>query len=394
MFSWLKVAVIKLADAVNKVTDPWVPFTRNTMPAAGTLKDKADAFEADFISRFFDSSTSFFQYMIPWNTGDQSLWHGIASTMFAIRNQVVKDGKMLDACAAGLAKHQPNGFLMRGKVGDKIEWSTSNDQASGHLAGLYFTGQKDLAKQWAAQIIDHKYAMTEPDGTVTKFGQLENGILTDPLRLTLLLAILKYAGEDAHYKKLLSRYGNLVEFPKVSLNTIPKWGTIGKTYDTHRAAIHLSILADLDPLCGWYRDGLSRMLPDAVKEGNIWVVLLCLRQSLDHVNGESVVPTIKKVLAEFDVKARLQGNIERINSTNASYWEPLGVKFKNWGGEILATQPLPRWTCGSQDFYFQRNLRSVDNWAGNKTADTFHPGLDFLLCYWLARALGFVGENE
>lgn len=389
MFSWLKVAAIKLTDAINKVTDPWAPFTRNTMPAAGTLKDKAAAFEMDFIGKFFDSSTSFFHYMIPWNTGDQSLWHGIASTMWSIRNQVVKDGKMLAASIDGLAKHQPNGFLMRGKVGDKIEWSTSNDQASGHLAGLYFTGQKALAKQWAAQIIDHKYAMTEPDGTVTKFGQLENGILTDPLRLTLLLAILKYAGEDAHYTKLLSKYGALVQYPKVSLNTIPKWGTIGKTYDTHRAAIHLSILADLDRSCLYYVDGLQRMVPDATQDGNIWVMLLAARAG---VKVDTAI--IRKVLAEFDVKARLQGNIERINSTNAAYWEPLGVKFKNWGGEILATQPLPRWTCGSQDFYFQRNLRSVDNWAGNKTADTFHSGLDYLLCYWLARGLGIVSEDE
>jgi hypothetical protein len=386
MFSWIKILAIKLADVVNKISDPWDKFMRPVFPPPNQmlLKDKALSFETDYMARFFDSSTSFFQYMIPWNTGDQSLWHGIASTMWAFRNKVVGDGKMVAACIDGLTKHQPNGFLMRGKVGDKVEWSTSNDQASGHLAGLFFTGQKDLCHQWTAQIIDHKYAMTEPDGTVTKFGQLENGILTDPLRLTLLLAILKYAGEDAHYKKLLSKYGALAQYPKVRL------ATIGKSYDTHRAAIHLSILNDLDPGCSYYKDGLKRMVPEATADGNVWVMLLAARA------GISVdVEIVKKVLWEFDTITRLQGNIERLNSKDAALWESRGIKFKQWNGELQATQPLPRWVCGSQDFYWQRNLRSVDNHAGHTgAADTFHSGVDFLVCYWLARNLGMITENE
>jgi hypothetical protein len=384
MFSWLKVALIKAADAINKISDPWDNFTRLAYPTPGTLAEKAAAFEADLVARFFDPSTSFFQYMIPFNTGDQSLWHGIASTMWAIRNTLYSDGKMVSASIAGLAKHQPNGFLMRGQVGSLQEWQTSNDQGSGHFCGLYFTGQKDLCKQWAAQIINHDYAMTEPDGTITKYGKLEDGILTDPLRLTLLLGILKYAEADTRYNDLLRRYGSLVKYPKISLVTL------GKTYDTHRAAIHLSILNDLDPGCSYYKEGLMRMLPDANKEGNAWVMLLCARAGLP---ANPFI--IKKVLSEFGVTERLRGNVERLNSRDAALWESRNVKFKKWGGELCATQPLPRNVCGSQDFYWQRNLRSVDNWAGNTGApDTFHSGLDYLLCYYLARSLGIIMVDE
>jgi hypothetical protein len=168
------------------------------------------------------------------------------------------------------------------------------------------------------------------------------------------------------------------------------WVNLGKSYDTHRAAIHLAILNDLDPSCSYYKEGLKRMLPAATREGNIWVMLLCDWSGLtvDH-------SIIKKVLSEFGVPERMRGNVERLNSKEEALWNSRGVKFKKWNGELQATQPLPRWTCGSQDFYFQRNLRSVDNWAGHTgPADTFHSGLDYLLCYYFARVLDIVTDSE
>jgi len=86
-------------------------------------------------------------------------------------------------------------------------------------------------------------------------------------------------------------------------------------------------------------------------------------------------------LAEMEVEEK--SNVqERKNSIDEAFWKEHGVKFFQYGGNLRASQPLPLWKIGSQDFFWQRCQYSVDDWIGGNPGGQWHNGLDFLVCYW------------
>lgn len=405
---------IFITDKVNTVYDPFDDFTRSMQEKQPELLiDKARKFEVDMLQRFTLMDGRIMNYKVtingPLDLGDQAIWHGIYTAMWAIRfsiSQSTDDLLVLRRCMQGLHLHQMVGVddkrvrqLIRG-VGPDGKWQedASNDSLTGHLAGIYFAwlyGDVEiqneslvLIKGIADELLANNYSLINRNGQPTQYGKLIDGILTDPLRLTLCLAVLKVAaritGEAKYqeqYSLLLNRYQSFVAYPKVKLLW---WET---QYDTHRSALQLSILADLETdasVKSLYVTGLQRIWNMVHKSGNAWVGYLCARHIPMSDTDQS---WCKKMLKEFTLEDK-NTVIEKKNSNRKD------IKMVQWGNELMATQPLPRWQVGSQDFFWQRNLYAVDNWIGVTTPPFIHNGGDFLVAYWLGRKLNLINATE
>lgn len=427
MIDWLsdqlKRLLIVASDIVNLI-DPFDEFDRVQYPKYFEyLWEKAKKFEDDARMYFYWSGRSIWcatttptavpGMQNPINIGDQCLWHGVWTALWAIKYSVTKDiGDLstLHDCFQGLMAHQtPKGEvtkrLIRGvDVLGNVTDDVSNDQASGHLAGIYFMwkygddtcrdGAKVLIKGLADELLANNHCLVNMFGKPTTYGALEQGWKTDPLRLTLLLAIYKAAGAMTGelvyidtYNSLVSKHNAILRYAKVRL----LW--VDKDYDTHRAAIHYTILCDLETdstLHRSYFKGLERVWRIARKSANPWIFYLVRRQgSLPQQELDRVL----KHLTEMTLEDK-SFNLEKINSANRQQWADEGMRFFSWGGHIRSSQPLPRWKVGSQDFFWQRTMYAVDDWIGNKQPDTRHSGLDFLISYWGLRSLNLIGSKQ
>lgn len=357
----IKVGAIWLCDLINKC---WDPFEQATLP---TVTVDLPTLEEKLFAHLQTNHVALggfgYQLPMPDDAGDYALFQGLYLAILSL--------KKADTTAAFSALKELfiNGTLIRGVRKDgTLNDTTSNDSGTGVLFGLWAIKDTVLIKQWAQKICDAGYALTDLNGVPTQYGQLEQGWKTDPLRITLLLAILALAGRDfePHYEKLYAKYRLLLRYPKVKLLW---WDT---DYDTHRAAIHLRILWDLtrDTV---YQDGLRRIHRISRKSNNAWVEALCapvLERSDVNLS----------MLYTFTYEDRIKGAIQSINSGT--------VESVKWGDNVRAKQTLPMNKRGSQEFFWQRCMFSLDEWVGLTEAYVHHSGLDYLICYWLAKWQG------
>jgi hypothetical protein len=373
--NYLKVAAIWAADTVNLCYDP---FEENVaLPKVSELPDLDNSFATEIEQEFYLPTGEFlYQHPRPNDAGDTAIWQGIFTGMRILRgDDVTVPLRFLKSLFVDNALVR--GYYPDGTPND----TTSNDSATGPLFAFYCAlrfGDASTKEQagklllpWIKNIKDHGWALVDRNGQATSYGQLDNGVLSDPLRVTLLLALLGLAmsydpSYHADYVQLYAKYKPILAYPKVKL----LW--LDTSYDTHRAAIGLHILYWLtrDEV---YKKGLQRIWRITSKENNAWVATLC-----SEAVAQSYNPTVSQVLQTFDYKKRQLGNMESLNPD----WPSV-----NWGGTVRAKSPLPLNRRGSQDFFWQRNMMSRDEWVGVKSPDTFHSGLDFLVCYWLAQKL-------
>lgn len=383
----LKVAVIWFTDLVNRLFDPFKLFV--SYDAATNLEKLEQRFWDDLNARFYQPTGEFlYELPRPIDAGDTAIFQGLATAMKMLR------GENTGRDRAFIRSLFVNGALIRGYWPDgRPNDTTSNDSATGLLfffyVALYYGNPEErhmageLICAWASHIRAHDWALCDLQGNPTKFGKLEQGaFLTDPLRITLLLGILAVArtydtsfADD--YRKLYGKYKQLLPYAKVSF----LWW--GKDYDTHRAAIHLHVLYKTmgDEV---YRDGLRRTWRVSEKTQNPWVYALCA-SALEKRDDKIV----KYRLSTFDFDRRQLGAVESLNPGAPTVkWPPI----KLFGEEVKerSKYALPFWRRGSQEFFWQRNLFSKDEWVGIKQAQTYHSGLDYLLCYWLAKREGLI----
>jgi len=385
--NYLKVGAIWITDIVNKLYDPFeLPPTHDPVSYPPTLES---LFYADLEARFMQPSGEFwYQIPRPADAGDTALFQGLATGMKILKNADVS--KQIDFINTLFI----NGTLIRGYDNTgKPNDTTSNDSATGLLFFFYCAlrwGTDDvrakagaLLRTWANSLRAHNWALVDLQGNPTAYGALEDGVLTDPLRMTLLLGILAVAraydqsfGQD--YADLYNTYRPILAYPKVKLLW---WDTV---YDTHRAAIHTHILYWMtkDEV---YKRALQRIWRITEKEQNAWTYTLC-SIALDNPDGSLV----RRILSTFDFNRRQLGNVESINNGVLTVNWPPALPFNLTTPIERCRYALPFYRRGSQEFFWQRNLFSLDEWVGNKTADTYHSGLDFLICGWLANRLGLL----
>lgn len=413
----VKVGGICLADSVNHLWNPFKPFTRPFVQKRNEpLYNKVNKFEANF-SNFlhdgivYDSTISFGTQFD--DVGDEALWHGVAVAMWAMKYSTTKNPADLEQIRNGMigldlhqtAHGEPVRRLIRGvqdpsnPQGSFID-DVSNDGVSGHILGIYYAwlhGDVDikqkaeiLVRGIADEVLNNNYCLVGPTGAPTSFGHLINGLKTDPLNMTLCLAILRVAYAIIPDPKYITAYKNVLEvygsahfynYPKASFLTFNNWN------DDHRAAIHLSILADFDER---FNKGLKRLWKLNKDSGNAWVAYLCGRHI--SIPREELVPCIIR-MTEFYVED--ENNTEKINSTNPAV-ASLGIKLKKYAilpfmkGRSVADQPLPLHWTGSQDFRWQRCAYSVDDWIGINVPTQEFFGLDFLIAYWGFKQLNWL----
>lgn len=439
----LKVGALKLSDVVNPIVDPFDEFARKIEPRyPEPLHLKAEKFEKDMVTNFrlFEGKIwNYNRHENNWvDTGDQCIWQGVYTAMWALEYAVTKSEivrNRLSRSVDGLSLHQtihgePNRRIIRGfrlltpeeKLNPPsfdnehqkfiingnylIEDSPSNDSGAGHILGIYMAwkyGDKEirdkvalLARGFADELIAHDFKIVLADGTPTKFGKLINGVLTDPLGLSLCLCILKTAfvvtGEQKyqdHYQHVESKYNKygLVRFAKARFIS---WQ---KHPDNHRAIFLLSILAEMETdkkLKEEYLCGVKRVWKVVHKTMNVWVAYWYANH---HTLTDKEKVDLKGILQEFSFEDKSLV-VEKVNSLDAKAWESKGVKMFRWEKGTRSSQPLPRWMVGSQDFFWQRNMNSVDDWIGTKHASMFHNGGDFLAAYWLGRKLGLLTKTD
>lgn len=384
--TWLKVKAFQGLAWLDRQSDPFDEFTRPAvLKYMETRTQKAAKFEADLVQHFFMPGPSVFNYCIPQDNrlapyllGDQALHHGLVTAMWALKYNVTHDSADLEwlrKCVAGLEVQQPNGVLIRGVAPDGgIQQDASYDQASGHLAGLFFSakcaniecGRQPLilAGEWARRIIQDGYKLTNIDGTKTKYGDLLNGPLTEPSSLTLTLAILLLGGRPQEYRELRDKYREMIPYAYTRMSSL-----IGKYYDLHRAAIHLHILQGMDPQPE-YAAGLDRIARMTRKSGNIWVQYLT-----NHID----LPMCQKVLLEFTLEDK-QYDTLKINVS------PYGRTV--WDGQWCSLQPLPAWQKSGVDCWWTRNPYTMDG-GYELPSSRYHLG-DWLLAYWALVGTGVI----
>jgi hypothetical protein len=379
--NWIKVFVICLCDTINKLYDP---FESNTaLPKVSELPDLDNKFASEIEQEFYLPTGEFlYQHPRPNDAGDTAIWQGIFTGMRILR------GDDVSVPLRFLKSLFVDNALVRGYYPDgTANDTTSNDSATGPLFAFYcalrfgdaYTKEQagKILVPWAKNLKSHGWALVDRNGQPTAYGRLDNGILTDPLRITLLLAILALASAydptfHDDYAALYRKYHPILAYPKVKL----LW--LDTSYDTHRAAIGLHILYWLtrDEV---YKKGLQRIWRITSKENNAWVATLCA-EALEALTNSyaQFVYRIADILGTFDYQKRQLGNMESLNPD----WPSV-----KWGDKIRAKSPLPLNRRGSQDFFWQRHPFSRDEWVGITHPDTFHSGLDFLVCYHLAKRL-------
>ncbi|MGH7974825.1 MAG: hypothetical protein ACREBR_04820 [bacterium] len=378
----LKLVLIWLTDFINWCYSPFDLKQSYGLPSQNLLQT-GGLFAADLEARFVQPSGEFFyQLPRPTDAGDTALFQGLATGMKILR------GDDVSKQIAFIKTLFPNNRLIRGYRNDgMINDTTSNDSASGMLFFLYcalFHGDpltrieaQKLLVAWVNQLKADNWALCDQAGNPTQYGQLDAGVLTDPLRITILLGLLalrmmvvRSPETMSDYTYIYNKYKLILAYPKVKL----LW--LDTKYDTHRAAISLHVLHAVTN-DERFKNGLQRIWRITKKENNAWVYTLCYRGlSTNSENG-----IVNTMLSTFDFAKRQLGNLQSLNDS-----EPQ-VK---WGSNIRCKYPLPLNKRGSQDFFWQRDMNSLDEWVGNTTADTYHSGLDFLLAYHLAQQQGLV----
>lgn len=415
------VVGLRLVDLLDRQRQPWDAFTRPALPPAQkTLKQLETEFFDDLMANFWVCKKKIIASRLPLpigstvDTGDQALWHGIYTGVLALRYHLQPDtqteGYLINA-SEGMRLHQTiqgelKPRLIRGVSDDLATWQddASNDSATGHLFGIYFGWKYGpaslrpmfarLADGLAQELASHHHSLVRADGKPTTYGALEQGWVTSPLRITLALAIYAVAYQltsDTTYwdiaASLMERYRSLIPYAKVRLRWQENYN------DTHRAAIHLALLANNLPGLAFDKclEGFERTRSMVREDGNVWVNALCTWGGRGEMGERSVA---LKVLSEFSLSDKQYNyGIDRYATPPAAS-DQLQFKPVLWNGTWMANQPLPRWLVRPQDFFWQRNLRSLDVGSNKADADSRLNGGDFLAAYWLCRLNGTLTEGD
>lgn len=381
----IKVGVIWLTDIINWCYYPFILQQTYELPSQN-LQNLETLFNADLEARFMQPTGEFYYTLPrPSDAGDTALFQGLATGMKILRgDDITKE-------LAFIKTLFPNNRLIRGYYSDgTMNDTTSNDSATGMVFFFYCALKygtpilhaevTNILIPWLRQLKIDNWALCTQNGTPTTYGVLDNGVLTDPLRITVLLALLalstyasssEFAGD---YVEIYKKYEPILSYPKVKV----LW--YDTKYDTHRAAINLHVLYAITH-DKKYKDGLQRIWRITKKENNAWVYTLCY-PALD-TNAEN--PIVITMLSTFDFAKRQLGNVQSLNDDQPSLNWPKKLPFGITTPIVRCKYPLPLNKRGSQDFFWQRNMNSLDEWVGNTTADVYHSGLDFLICYHLAK---------
>lgn len=431
LISYFKTIGLATADAYTRAANPYDPFDRPALPKSlRTLRQREAECWSDFQRNFW-----FFDELIVsriplgvspprLDLGDQALWHGIYTAMLAMKYALSVDGEerirltsLIGKALAGMARHQDfhrEGVprLIRGYDRNSGRWEddASNDTLTGHFAGLYFVHRygptvlkgdvEGLLSGIVQELVNHDLWLVNHDGSPTPYGKLIDGARTDPLRMTLALAIMT-VGENLDLNaaarvlchEIYTDYGRLIPYAKASMGALAdNWN------DDHRAALHLCILGieDHSPRMREHlRRAVRRHWDLYGRRANPWVnALLCLCLDLDMPDDirREMAQQNMTILSEFELNDAMfdrpvDARDATIRSIHSQVWKP---EITMVDGHPRSTQPLPLWAMGAQDFPWQRHRYSVLDWTDSARPSQRFNGGAYLCAYWASRLTGLV----
>ena len=361
------IPIFWVVDLINRIFTPFEPFTRPVQPK---YPESLETKEAKFYTQLQDFwQGNILNYRSPiQDAGDQCLHHGLYTTMLVLKSILTKDNTDATRAISGLSNFHINGLLVRGIQADgTVTQDVSNDQLSGHLLALYYawkyidpvTGSK-LIDEIANELLTHNNSLVNLDGSVTTYGKLINGLITDPLSLTLCLAVYRLGYQATGKTEYLNAYNDLYNryhwrIPYADFGFL--W--MGQTSVPLRAAIHYHILFNLDPQIV-YDKGMRRLGRIEYNSGSPVLTFLC-----PDMNVEGAM----KHLQEYTLEDK-QLSVTHVNSDK--------VETVKWGNTLRVKQPLPRYMVRSEEFFDCRMWWSCDDVGTGE----LHNGGDFLLGYW------------
>lgn len=414
MLNLVKCFGIKVATTINNVFDPYDDFKRPAIlpPNNVPLHVKAKTF-TDQLLKDFQTPQGLFLYNRAKvgeepDFGDQAVHHGLALAALFMGNKV--DPKLVrsedfEFASNALTHLFENEKLIRGRDPrdpSKFADDASNDSATGAflgiVAGMAIGKEKGTAirtclEMFADELIKNTYSLVRQDGTPTTYGKLINGVLTDPQRSALAMAILTYAGQATsnqiytdHAKRLCKKYGALLQLAEF------KFLDYTKSHESHRSAIHLHILAGCSKGSIHNRcvAGLERIWAIHRKSRDPWLAALV---NLFYCIPANEMADVINRLHEYPVEGKPPQR-ETINSLNADFWKQYGVRFITVNGNVRATQPLPYHVLPTQDFWPQRHPYMCDGFKGENDNFVRHNAVDFLAPYYLLRYQGMIGDKD
>lgn len=412
---------IDLATAYTLSAEPWKCFGRRMIRKTDTPLDvKSLECMSDLWTNFFFQEVFVNHLQMgsdELDLGDQAIWHGIYTGTLCMRYAIEQSPGLdvkIELCMRGLMGHQSKHGedrprLIRGYDPRTGRWQddASNDSLTGHFFGAWAALRwgppllqpraRQLIRNIADALIRDKYRLTKADGSPTSHGKLINGFLTDPLQSTLVLAIFTVAEKILDDKKygdarheIYSKYHPMIPYGKAMLGNKENWN------DEHRAAIHLLILAleDKSPAMQDYTfKGLVRLWSIVDKRANVWVNALIAIGLGSHLDDLSLRGRMRDqamlVLSEYELKDKRfntevdwrQAPIEGLDGV----WKPEVITV---AGKERASEPLPLWAIGKQDFVWQRHRFSIFDWTGNLDASSRYNGGDFLAAFYASKLGG------
>lgn len=398
MLNKIKGWLLGGVDLINIQLNPFHRFERDEENVdKKSLEEKASFFWGNIQNHWlFGRDREFYWSMKPNDLGDMAIWQGL----YAFTCAAKEDEEAVERALRGLELLQVLGGHRLSRGADLLEGAHQVDPSRkyyvkdgytyvqevsestliGHLFGLWgimHLGSNVIHKRraealleaLAQQVLDDDCSLRNQEGVTAKFGNLKPGLLTAPIRIAALAALLLQSPNSNHrkrYEELADEYMGSLAHPETHF----LW--IHPVYQDMLAYMVLLMLCSDEKRCDRYRKALEVQWAKNKEEGNSFYTYILL---LAHVKVEDkYLVNAKKILNEFStVSFKPQGFSD--NSDVESFvwgWKSLR------GGEKLARQPLPIWKRPASDIVWQRNPYSLKGYA-----DREYNGLDFLAAYYL-----------
>jgi hypothetical protein len=406
IFNQLKSSILLLVDACS-ILEPFKPITRTANIIDPRSRSEKAKIYWDDIQASWIKGGMFYWSMFPNDLGDMAIWHGLYATACAFKGDIPALTVALD----GMKKLQNLGGLERIHRGVDTVGGThavdpsrkyyedtgyifiddvSESTLIGHLFGLWAIQYCDIpgtlkfkAKMMsvhlAAQVSSDGYQLLNHDGTGAKFGNLQPGIATAPIRLAALACLLLMGDRTTEYEKLLKENLDTICHPETHL----LW--YNAAYAQILAYLILTILVNLDTNATRkkkFKDAMLLQWSKTKDQGNaLYLYLLAMSTGFSEA---AYFKQALMILDEFNLDAT-KGPLSKGPPRNNNM-SPVGVTFQDWGWgskkKRISLQPVPVWQREPVDFIWQRTPYSI-----NPRSNYSYNGLDFCLAYYLGEHL-------
>lgn len=423
MMDAIRAAALGLVDRLNLAASPFRRFTR-----APDVVDRTPLWEKDAMlwndvrARWLRGPRlEFYWHMEPNDLGDMAIWQGWYLAACAFRGDWTAAALAFDGCerlvhlggsarlCRGADLHPERGGFYAvdpsrkhyrdgdyAFIDDCSEssllgvllgtWAVMAEPgAPGHLRWQAICLVRDLAEQ----VVKDGYRLLNQDGTPARYGDLRPSMLTAPIRLASLAALLCLAAQGAddganrwkrEYRSLMDAHVGAVTNPETHLLWVHPW------YQDLLAYMALLVLVTQDGGLSGKRDDLrhamTRLWRKNRNEGNSLYCYMVARALGPAALSPEDLRGARQTLEEFNVANPALPTGKQPGKAH----EP-GQSVVTWGAlykpRMVTLQPIATWRRPPADFIWQRCP-----YEPRGETHARYNGMDFCAAYWLGVRVG------